>query len=150
MTYEETDTQWVSFSLGDEIFACNIKKIQEVIPYQEPIPVPGAPCEIEGVLNVRGEIVPVVSGQQIAFNTSSTKSPESEAEESGSIIILESEQGQIGMTIDTVNKIIQISPQAIQYEETKNSCISGSVLHQEHLIILLDINPENFQSQSYA
>lgn len=150
MTNEEIDTRWVSFSLGDETFACNIKKIQEVIPYQEPIPVPGAPSEIEGVLNVRGEIIPVVSGQQIACNTSSATPSESTDEESGSIIILESELGHIGMTIDAVNEIIQVSPQAIQYEETKNSCISGSVLHQENLIILLDVNPENFQSQAYA
>ena len=94
MTNKETNTQWVSFSLGDETFACKIKKIQEIIPYQEPIPVPGSPTEIEGVLNVRGEIIPVVSGQQIANIEKKITQPE-DSEESGSTIILESELGHI-------------------------------------------------------
>lgn len=56
----------MSFSLGSEIFACNIKKIQEVIPYQEPTPAPGSPIEVEGILNVRGDIVPIISGEKIS------------------------------------------------------------------------------------
>ncbi|MFV1871931.1 MAG: chemotaxis protein CheW [Oleiphilus sp.] len=150
MKYEETNTQWVSFSLGDEIFACKIKKIQEVIPYQEPTPVPGSPAEIEGVLNVRGEIIPVVSGSDIAGTQKAAEHLAENNAENSSIIILDSQHGLIGMTIDAVNEIIQISPTDIQYEETRNSCISGSVLHDQNLIILLDINPQKFQSQSYA
>ena len=152
MMYDDTDTQWVSFSLWDEIFACKIKKIQEVIPYQEPIPVPGSPNEIEGVLSIRGEIIPVVSGMHVASGQQTThpKQAQNNDEKNGSIIILESELGQIGMTIDAVNEIIQISPQEINHEEAARSCITGSVLHQENLVILLDVDPKNFQSQAYA
>ena len=56
----------------------------------------------------------------------------------------------IGMTIDSVSEIIQVPTHAIQHEEAKNSCIEGSVLHQDNLIILLDVDPKYFQSQSYA
>tara|TARA_R110001592_G_scaffold288331_4_gene557370 strand:+ start:33065 stop:33526 length:462 start_codon:yes stop_codon:yes gene_type:complete len=153
MKYEETGTQWVSFTLGRELFACKINKVQEVIPYQAPIPVPGAPDEIEGILNVRGEIIPIISGTQIALGTHTSESHDAAQEDhdkDGSIIIIESDLGQIGMTIDSVNEIIQVSPQSIQYDEVKNSCISGSVLHNNSLIILLDIEPKNFQSQAYA
>lgn len=137
-----TDTQWVSFYLGEELFACPIKSIQEIIPYQEPIPVPGASEGIEGVLNVRGEIIPVVCGSEI---TGSTNNPcfQEQQKDAGNIIIMDSSQGLLGMTIDSVSEIIQIQPEAIEFEDQNSNNINGSALHDGQLIILLDIKPEN-------
>lgn len=156
MTTNESEAQWVSFSIGREKFACKIRKIQEVIPYEEPIPVPGAPDEIEGVLNVRGEIIPIISGFQVAIGSTNSANAtcfdaeQRNTQENSSIIIMEADTGQIGMTIDSVNDIIHIQPSEIHYEESQNSCVTGSILHQEDLIILLEIEPKKFQSQSYA
>ncbi len=156
MTNKEADNQWISFYIGSEKFACKVKKIQEVIPYEEPIPVPGAPSEVEGVLNVRGEIVPIVSGLQVATGCPTTL-PDSdqtttfnEGKGNNSIIIMDIEAGQIGISIDAVKEIIHIHTSDIEFEETHNSCIAGTVLHKQDLITLLDIHPQNFQSQSYA
>lgn len=146
MKHDITDTQWVSFYLGVEIFACPIKSVQEIIPYQEPIPVPGASEGIEGVLNVRGEIIPVVCGAEITGSVQ-TATQENPNKDNGKIIIMDSSQGLLGMTIDSVSEIIQIEPDAIDYEEQNSSNINGSALHDGQLIILLDIKPENLCSQ---
>lgn len=50
------------------------------------------------------------------------------------------------MAIDSVKEIIQIPPDKIDYETKDNSCIKGSALHEENLIILLDIASDNVYS----
>lgn len=149
MKHDITDTQWVSFYLGEELFACPIKSIQEIIPYQEPIPVPGASEGIEGVLNVRGEIIPVVSGSEITGSTQTTAS-EKQSKDAGNIIIMDSNQGLLGMSIDSVSEIIRIEPDAIDYEEQNSNNINGSALHDGQLIILLDINAESLCNQNVS
>lgn len=143
--HDVADTQWVSFYLGDEIYACPIQLIQEIIPYQEPIPVPGSSQAVEGVLNVRGEIIPVVCGAELT-GIPHNKLHNKPNEDAGNIIIMESTLGLLGMTIDSVSEIIQIQPQDIDYEEHANSSINGSALHDGQLIILLDIKPESLCS----
>jgi len=121
--------QWVSFCLGEEVFAYQISEVKEIIPYQEPVPVPGAPENVQGVLNVRGEIVPVVSTAKMVG------AAQGEAER---IIILESHEGPLGMSVDSVGEIISVDPDAIDYEAGKTETIKGTVLHNEHLVILMD------------
>lgn len=147
--HDLANTQWVSFYLGAELYACPIRSIQEIIPYQEPIPVPGASAAVEGVLNVRGEIIPVVCGTELT-GISRHKAQNEAKEDAGNIIIMESTLGLLGMTIDSVSEIIQIQPQEIDYEEHENSSINGSALHEGQLIILLDIKPESFCSQDLS
>jgi len=149
LKHDITDTQWVSFYLGEELFACPIQTIQEIIPYQEPIPVPGASHAVEGVLNVRGEIIPVVCGTELT-GLPQKPSQDKHKEDSGNIIILESTLGLLGMTIDSVSEIIHIEPEEINYEVHETSSINGSALHDGQLIILLDIKPEILCSQDMS
>ncbi|MDX1452393.1 MAG: chemotaxis protein CheW, partial [Oleiphilaceae bacterium] len=120
-----SSSQWVSFVLGDELFACRVAKVQEIIPYTEPVPVPGGPAEVSGILNVRGEIIPVLKTAQL-LNTSA-----SEAER---IIILDDGEELTGMAVDKVGEIISVSPQDIDHSVQDNEHIRGTVLHRERLV----------------
>lgn len=57
--------QWLCFQLGSETYAQRVGQVQEIRDYISPVPIPGAPDCVEGVLNVRGEIVTIVSGQSM-------------------------------------------------------------------------------------
>ena len=51
--------QFLAFLLGNEQYAVDILRVQEIRPWQQPMPIPNAPPYIKGVINIRGEIVPI-------------------------------------------------------------------------------------------
>lgn len=56
----QTATQYCTFSVGDLYFGIDVRRVQEVLRSQEVTRVPQAPVEIEGLINLRGQIVPAV------------------------------------------------------------------------------------------
>ncbi len=126
----ETEDQWVSFLLGDETFAYRVSEVREIIPYQEPIPVPGSPDNVEGILNVRGEIIPVVSAGKVTG---------AESNQPERIMILDSTQGLLGMTVDQVGEIIRVDQTEIDFDAGSSESIKGTTLHNENLVILMDL-----------
>ncbi len=123
--------QWVSFVLGDEVFACRVADVQEIIPYSEPVPVPGGPDAISGILNVRGDIIPVLNTAQLL----NTRSGEAQR-----IIILEQGEELTGLEVDRVGEIIAVAPQQIDHATQDNEHIRGTVLHRDRLVILMELN----------
>ena len=124
-------TQWVSFVLGSEVFACRVADVQEIIPYTEPVPVPGGPSTISGVLNVRGEIVPVLKTAQL-LNT--------DAGQAERIIMLEHGEEVTGMEVDRVGEIIWVAPQDVDHSTPANEHMRGTVLHRDRLVRLMEPN----------
>ena len=110
------ECQWVIFVIANELFACPVAMVQEVIPYAEPVPVPGGPREISGVLNVRGDIIPVVRTADL-LNTQS--------EQAKRIIILDKGEGLTGMEVDRVDEIIECmacSDNVVSFSVLSKSC----------------------------
>ncbi|WP_233468497.1 chemotaxis protein CheW [Zooshikella ganghwensis] len=66
------DKQYLCFHLNDEYFVHSVSNIREVMPYLGPTPVPGSPDIVEGVLNIRGNVVSIISAQK-SFNLIKTK-----------------------------------------------------------------------------
>jgi len=129
--------QWVTFLLGEEIFACRVGEVQAIIPYEEPVPVPGAPYNVEGILNVRGEIVPVLSGAKLL---------ETSGKDSERIIIFEMPQGLVGMTVDNVGEIVWVEDAKIDTQSGTSETIKGTFLHRGQLLVLVEI--PDFESVS--
>ena len=65
----ETNThQLVAFTLGDEEYGIPITLVQEIIRFTSPRPIPGSSGHVEGVINLRGRIVPVVVSTALSTN----------------------------------------------------------------------------------
>ncbi|WP_231882910.1 chemotaxis protein CheW, partial [Oleiphilus sp. HI0132] len=122
--------QYVSFSLAEETYAYEVKLVREIITYREPTPVPGSNPEIAGILNVRGEIVPVLSAEKhIQVST---------AEAHQRILILDSSRGAAGIAVEQVGEIFLVEPSKINIEADSSKNVVGTVLHRDNLVILLE------------
>lgn len=134
---------YLSFLLDDEIFAVNVEKVLEVLEFPKITKVPKAPAYIEGVVNFRGEILPVVD-TRIKFNMPETK------ETSETVIIVldlvfKEKSVILGAMVDAVKDVIEINITEIKSVPEMGSrynvdFLSGMYRIDERFIMILDID----------
>jgi chemotaxis signal transduction protein len=104
--------QYLTFFLSGEEYAVNIQKIKEIIEYTTVTKVPKVPEWIRGVINLRGSVVPVVD-LSARFGLG-----ERPVTKTTCIVVLEVEQDSertvIGVIVDAVNQVIDLSPDDIE------------------------------------
>jgi purine-binding chemotaxis protein CheW len=104
--------QYLTFFLGDEQYAVGVLGVKEIIEYGIVTKVPATPPYIRGVINLRGSVVPVVD-LSVKFNL--TVHPVSRRT---CIVIMETtilgERATMGIVADSVNQVIEFSPQDIE------------------------------------
>ena len=134
---------YLSFNIGNELFAINVQKVLEVLQKQTITPVPNAPNYITGIINFRGEVVPVFD-TRIKFNLPSHNETDSYA-----IAVLDliknNEQMRIGATVDRVRDVITISNDDIKPVPPMSSTfssdfLSGIVRLDDQFILLIDVD----------
>ena len=110
MTSEEkvAESQLVVFALEDEEFACNINDVREVLKMVKITPLPNALHFIEGVINLRGEVIPVIDLRK-RFGLSYI-----ERDDNSRIIIVEVSSKMVGLIVDKVSEVISLSDKQIQ------------------------------------
>ena len=120
-----------------------VDSIREIINYESPIPVPGADREVEGILNVRGEVITVLSGQVLL------ELDDAPPDKEGNIIILDTTAGQIGLSVNAVDEIITLESRQIDtgQESAASNLIKGTVRHDDGLFILIDLS--NYRQESH-
>ncbi|VAW73040.1 Positive regulator of CheA protein activity (CheW) [hydrothermal vent metagenome] len=105
-------SQFLTFTLGDEVYAIEILNIREIIDYGNLTTVPMMPAFIRGVINLRGSVVPVVD-LAARFDGEPAK-----ITKRTSIIIIEIVDGEatmnIGAVVDGVNEVLDIPPGDIE------------------------------------
>lgn len=109
--------KFLSFFLGDEEYAIEILKVQEIIGLMSITPVPKMPEYIRGVLNLRGKIVPVMD-LRMRFNFAAVEDTEETC-----IIVLQEEGYQMGVVVDKVSEVADID--SSQIEEVPSVGVSG-------------------------
>lgn len=135
----ENIRQFVEFRLGDEKYGVDIlqvKTIERMLPITR---VPKAPPFVEGVINLRGEIVPVIDLKK-RFDL-----PESEITENTRIIIVTVEDLTVGMIVDSATEVIQLSQDAIEAPPAITTGIDSDYLEgvgkmEDKLLILLNLS----------
>lgn len=130
--------QYVVFKLGNEEYGIDIQKVQIIERIQNITRVPKSPYFIKGVINLRGEIIPVMSlrskfGLQKDDYNDETR-----------IIIVEIEDSKIGMIVDQVKEVLQISSQAIENVQGFTSDINFNYIQgvgkvNDHIVTLLNL-----------
>lgn len=140
---------YLTFVLGQELFAVNVKNVLEVLEQQQITRVPKAPDHILGIINFRGEILPVVNTHH-KFNLFVE-----EEMLKNYVIVYDIGQGDnhftIAATADGVKDVIEISPDEIkpvpEMGISYDSRFMAGVIRRNELFILL-INPEKVFSTS--
>jgi purine-binding chemotaxis protein CheW len=131
--------QFVTFQLGDEEFAVNVAQVQEIVRLTTITAVPRAPHYVEGVLNLRGRIVPVIDLAK-RFGL-----PPHERTKTTRVVITEVEGRTVGMLVDAVTEVIRLAAGAIEPtpEALKDGLnadyITGIGKVDERLLIMLDL-----------
>ncbi|HHQ68734.1 MAG TPA: chemotaxis protein CheW [Halothiobacillaceae bacterium] len=132
-------TRWVSFTVDDEIYALNVLDVQEVLRDAEITPIPGAPDAIRGIINLRGNVVPVVDARTFF------ELEEKEYDAQSRIMVIEISTGEIvGLIVDSVAEVIQLPQTTVDQamttvNEDRARHILGIVPQDEKLIILVDM-----------
>jgi purine-binding chemotaxis protein CheW len=101
MSASESSQQLVIFSLGVEEYALPITQVQEIIRYTEPRAVASEDPSIEGVISLRGKIVPVC-------NLASRLGLDGERADNAKIVIVETDGGTAGITVDEVQEVLTL------------------------------------------
>ena len=142
---EKTDKtdQYLTFTLGEEDFALDIQKVREVLDYTTITKVPGMPDFLRGVINLRGNVVPVIDlryklGMGNVKQTVDTCIVIVE-------IMLDNEMTHMGALADSVKEVIdiytnQISPPPKLGIKINNEFIRGMGKRDEKFLIILDID----------
>ncbi len=136
-------TQYLTFTLGDEVFALEISKVREVLDYTTITKIPRMPEFLSGVINLRGNVVPVVDmrlllGMNAVQRTMDTCIVIVE-------IYLENELIQVGALADSVKEVIELDPDQIDPPpklgaKLKSGFINGMGKRDQNFIIILDID----------
>ncbi len=100
--------QLVTFTLGSEEYGVEILKVQEINRMTEITGVPNAPAYLDGVINLRGKVIPVVS-LRAKFGL-----PRKENDEQSRIIILDIMGVTMGLIVDAVSEVLRISAQTVE------------------------------------
>lgn len=134
--YSQPEFQIIIFTLGQEEYGLPINAIQEIIMPQALTKIPRTPEFVEGVINLRGHIIPIIDAKR-KFNISATVAGIDKR-----IIVIEHTNHTVGLIVDSVSEVVQIKSVDIEAApveiEDETDFISGIVKLKERLVILLD------------
>jgi len=137
-TYSSGDMQLVVFKLGREEYGVNILQVQEIKRITEITRVPHTPEYIKGVINLRGNVLPVIDLNK-RLNL-----PEQETTEDARIIIVKVKEISVGMMVDAVSEVMTINQQNIDSPNVVAGSVSANYLSgvgklENRLLILLNL-----------
>lgn len=130
--------QYVLFILCGEEYGLPIAAVRSVIRYEDPTPVPHAPEGVEGVFNLRGQIIPLIDLGRRLRGAAIEAGPHSR------IIVAEAGPGSVGLAVDRVCEVAsvpvgQIKPTPSMAVATAMSDVfEGVATFGDRLVILLD------------
>ena len=135
--------QYITFKLGDELFAINVAQVREVLELSLITKVPSAPPYMRGVVNVRGKATPVVDlrlkfGLPTTADTVNSRIVVMELELDGELTI-------VGGIADSVHEVVELEPGQINPSPRiamrwRTELIQGMGRRGDDFIIILDIN----------
>jgi purine-binding chemotaxis protein CheW len=136
-----TNQQLIGFAIGDELFGVDILTVQEIIRDTTITAIPDAPDFLEGVINLRGRIVPVIDlRKRLKFFASNQINMDPW------IIILTIEDRITGFVVDRVTKVLNVPKESIKpppdivVAGLKSQYIQGVCKMDQRLLILLNFS----------
>ncbi len=142
-TLHETDDssliQLVTFKIAEEEFGVDILKVQEIIRMMPITKVPNAPSFVEGVINLRGKVIPVIDMRK-RFGL-----PESERDSNTRIEVMDLQGQVVGFVVDAVSEVLRIKESTVEPPPAVVAGIGSEYMKgvgklEDRLLILLDLD----------
>lgn len=137
-TIVETVQQYIVFKLNEQLYGISIQNVQIIEKIKPIMRVPKVPHCVKGVMNLRGEIIPVISLREQFHleekaNTDKTR-----------IIIVKLEEAMVGLIVDEVKEVIEIENSQVEVVQNiqgkmKTSHILGVGKVEENIVTLLNL-----------
>ena len=132
------DLHIVGFRVGAETFGVAIQTVHEIVRLMEITAVPDAPVYIEGVINLRGKIIPVVDLRKRFGEKTITTSKKNR------ILVAEVGTKMVGLVVDSASEVLKIPPDDVDpppnvFEEGELNYVTGVAKLGNRLIILVDL-----------
>ena len=130
--------QIVSFKVGTEEFGLDILRVQEIIRLQDLTRVPNSPDFVDGVINLRGKVIPIIALRK-RFGLE-----EQAHDKETRIVVLEVQNMVLGFIVDSVSEVLRISADTVvpppRLGKIEKEFVSGVVKLEDRLLILLDVD----------
>ncbi len=138
MAREGQRLQMINFTLGGDEYAVEIQKVREVINFRELTPLPKAPSFVKGIINLRGEVIPVIDLREkfgLAHEAYSALT---------NVVIVELGRKAVGVVVDEVRHVIRlpadnVAPAPPFIGGLSGRYVSGVAKLGERLIVVLDM-----------
>lgn len=135
----ESGIQIVVFELAGELFGVDIFRVQEIIRNRDMTPIPKAPDHVKGLINLRGQTVPIVDlGRRLGLGPTAPS-------DATRIIVVDACDGHVGLLVDAVTEVLTV-PKGMIEEAPKLASADGAghvlaIARKENaLISLLDLD----------
>jgi purine-binding chemotaxis protein CheW len=134
----QKDCHLVGFRIGEETYGVPIGSVREIVRVPEITTVPNAPELIEGVINLRGKIIPVMDLRKRFGNVAI------QSDKKNRILVVELESRLLGLIVSSASEVLKIPPSEIEapgavFAEGESSYVTGVGKLKGRLVILLDI-----------
>lgn len=134
----EKDFQVVAFQVGREIFGLPIAVVREIVRVREITAVPTVPGHIEGVIHLRGQIVPVMDLPKRFGVGSGERSPKDR------VVVVELAGRRVGLIVHSASEVLRVPPAEIEgvpevLPDSGVNYVSGVAKVNGRLVILLDL-----------
>lgn len=133
------ELQLVVFDLAGEHYCVDIESVREIIRAQEITHIPGAPDAVEGVINLRGRVIPVVDLRK-RFNLTVTL----ETSQSR-IVVIEIAEDEVGVWVDAVTEVLRIPASSVEttsalVKTSDSSYLEGIAKVDDRLMMILNLD----------
>ena len=133
------ENQYVVFKLGKGEFGIDIMNVKEIGPYEESISLPNTPTFIEGVINYRGKVIPIINLKKRLLLG------EAEVTKDTRIIVISLDEKEIGFIVDEASQTFRLNDDQIDQAPTfisgvdKRYITGVGKLDEKRLLILIDL-----------
>ncbi|MHC1790248.1 chemotaxis protein CheW [Solidesulfovibrio sp.] len=139
LKHEDELLQLVTFAIGEEEFGIDILKVQEIIRIMDITKIPNSPPHIEGVINLRGRVIPVIDlrsrfSMEFRQHDSQTR-----------IVVIDLHGNIVGFVVDAVSEVLRIQSSTVEppppvVSGIESEYIKGVGKLDNRLLILLDLD----------
>ena len=137
--YSEKDSQkgkYLTFILGDEVYAVEIQRVREIISILPITTIPELPVSVKGIINLRGEVIPVMD-VRIRFRKETV-----EYDLKTCIVIINVNDISLGLIVDSVCEVLNIEPDKVLPNPNtggnmENSCIKAIAIIEDQIRLII-------------
>jgi purine-binding chemotaxis protein CheW len=132
---------WLGFSLKGQRYAVPLASVREVIRPGDITPVPGGPHDVLGIVNLRGQIVPVLDGR-CRFGLDHGE--DAGAEDAHRVIVFDNGGAVVGMLIDVIGEMLQFDAADVDLPppgraDRRDDPVTGVITRDDGFIALIDV-----------